>query len=164
MILPVYAFLALAAAAQATPKSPATDLSLHTVKQPGIGARFVDWHWRPDLFEAMEKGGSSIPEAQRNWIVARLVTEAPFTFEGKKLVHSNYGLGLWPNLDGKGMAVELRRVDMRDVLVRNAMAELPKGETIYKGPANFETTTDSAERMDVKLVEGDKAVNLELRY
>jgi hypothetical protein len=164
MILPVYVFLAQAATAPAAPMKPATDLSLHTVKAPGIGARFVDWHWRPELFDAMEKGGSTIPEAQRNWMLARIVTEAPFSLEGTKLLASNYGLALWPNLDGKGWTIELRRVDMRTVLVRNVMAELPKGETVYKGPAKFETTPDSAARMDVKLVEADKAVNLELRY
>jgi hypothetical protein len=164
MILPVFVFLAQAAAATPAPKHPATDLSLHTVRLPGIGAKFVDWHWQPELFEAMEKGSSTMPEAQRNWMLARIVTEAPFTLEGKKLVQSNYALALWPNLDGKGWTIELRRVDMRTVLVRNVMAELPKGETIYRGPANFETTPDTAARMDVKLVEGDKAANLELRY
>ena len=141
MIQPVYAFLALAAMAQATtptpaatttPKKPATDLTLQTVKLPGIGAR--------------------------------IVTEAPFTLEGKKVHPSNYALGLWPNLDGKGWSIELRRVDIRNVMVRNAMAPLPEGETVYKAPANFETVADTVPRMDVKLVEGDKVANLELRY
>jgi len=164
MIQPVAVFVALATVAPAAQIQPAADLSLHTDKQPGIEMRFVDFHWRPELFEAMEKGGSAIPEAKRNWMLARIVTETPFTLEGTKVPAGNYALTLWPNLDGKGLAIELRRVDMGTIIERNAIAPAPKGETIYKGAARFETEAETAPRLDVRLTGGDKAVNLEVRY
>jgi hypothetical protein len=164
MIQLVSVLAALAAAASSAQQQPASDLSVHSDKQPGIQMRFVDFHWRPELFEAMEKGGSTIPEAKRNWLLARIITEAPFTLEGTKVPVGNYALALWPNLDGKGLSLELRRVDMRLVLEPNAFAPAPNGETVYKGPARFETTTETAPRLNAKLVGGDKAVTLEVRY
>jgi hypothetical protein len=164
MFLPVFVLLAQAAAAPATPARAATDLSLHTVRAPGLSARFVDWHWRPELFEGIEKGGSTIPEAKRDWMVVRIVTSQPFTVGGARIPLGNYGLALWPNLDGKGASLELRHVNMSTVILRNAMASLPAGETVFKVPARFETTAETAPRMDVKVAEAGQAVNLELRY
>ena len=159
------AVLALAIPAQ-VPKEPAKDLSLHFEKAPGIEVRFVDYHWQPVLFEAMEKGRKDIPEATRNWVVARVMVETrPFTLGGVKMAVGSYALMLWPNLDGKGMAVEMRRVDMRDVLPNlNAIAPAPAGETIYKGPARFEAASPPADRLSVAVTEGQGTVVLTLRY
>ena len=125
----------------AVPKQPAKDLFLRSDKVPGVELRFVDYHWQPVLFEAMASGKSDVPEARRNWVYARVIIDArPLTFEGKRLAVGNYGVALWPNLDGKGMQVEVRRVDMRDVFPDiNAMAPVPRGETMYRGPARLET-------------------------
>jgi hypothetical protein len=164
MIQAVSILVALATAAPAVQIQPATDLSAHTEKQPGFGIRFVDFHWQPELFDAMEKGGSTMPEAKRNWMLARIVTEAPFTLEGTKVPVGNYALALWPNLDGKGLAIELRKVDMRTVLEVNVMAPAPEGVTVYKGSARFETVAETAPRLDIRVTGGDKAVNLEVRY
>jgi hypothetical protein len=148
-----------------TPMQPAQDLSLHTSTLPGIEIRFVDFHWQPALFEAMEKGGSTIPEARRNWLLARVVTDKPLTIDGKKMLSGNYALALWPNLDGKGMALELRSVDMREVYPNlNAMAPAPPGQTIYKAPATFETLSAIAPRLDVSLDEAGGKVDLVVRY
>jgi hypothetical protein len=162
MMTPVLmAWVALGQAAQA---QPATDLTLHTIKQPGIELRFVDFHWRPELFEAMEKGGGTIPEAQRNWMLARIVTTEPFKVGGTRVRAGNYALALWPNLDGRGLALELRDVDMRTVLEPNVIAPAPNGKTIYKGPARFETTPDTAPRLDIQLIEGAGVVSVAVRY
>jgi hypothetical protein len=148
------------------PKEPAKDLFMHTERVPGVEMRFVDYHWQPALFEAMEKGTRSVPEATRNWVVARVVLESrPLTLGGARLPVGNYALALWPNLDGKGMAVEMRRVDMRDVFPDvNAMAPAPRGETLYKGPARFETASPPASRMAVAIAEGEGTVVLTLTY
>lgn len=157
--------LALLLPAQ-VPKEPATDLFLHSLKAPGIEVRFVDYHWQPALFEAMATGKGKIPEARRNWVVARIVLDArPLTLGDKRVGVGNYGLALWPNLDGKGMAVELRQVDMRDVLPSlNAMAPLPRGESIWKGPATFETTSPLVSRLDMSLAEADGKITVTLLY
>ena len=159
------AVLALALPGQ-VPQEPAKDLSLHFEKAPGIEVRFVDYHWQPALFEAMQKGRKDIPEATRNWVVARVMVETrPFTLGGAKMAVGSYALMLWPNLDGKGMAVEVRRVDMRDVLPKiNAIAPAPPGETIYRGPARFETASPLADRLSVKVTEGEGTIVLTLRY
>lgn len=154
---------ALATTLPAQAKEPATDLSLHTERLPGIEVHFVDFHWRPELFDAMEKGGSQMPEAQRNWMLARVVTEMPFTIEKGKLEPGSYVLALWPNLDGKGMAIELRRVNMATIVARNVIATAPEGQTMVKVPARFETVTE-APRLAIGLSEQTGVVTLEVRY
>jgi hypothetical protein len=148
------------------PKEPARDLFMHFAKAPGLEVRFVDYHWQPAIFEAMERGTRAVPEGTRNWVVARVMIETrPFTFEGVRLPVGSYALTLWPNLDGKGMAVEMRKVDMRDVFPNlNAMAPAPRGETFHRGPARFETASPAAARLEVAVAEKDGAVVLTLRY
>ena len=148
------------------PKEPAKDLFMHSATVPGVEIRFVDYYWQPAIFEAMEKGTRDIPIATRNWVVVRVIVDArPLTLEGVKLPVGNYALALWPNLDGKGMAVEMRQVDMREVYPDlNAMAPAPKGETYYKGPARFEAGSPPAPRFDVSLTEGEGSVVLTIRY
>jgi len=162
----VAAVLALALPVQ-VPKEPAKDLFMHSAKAPGVEIRFVDYHWQQALFEAMEKGSSNIPEAKRNWVVARVVLDdRPLTLEGTRLAVGNYALALWPNLDGKGMAIEMRRVDMRELYPDvNAIAPAPKGETIYKGPAKFEAGQPLASRFDIAVASDDPAkVTLTILY
>lgn len=152
------ALLALALPVQ-TQMQPAKDLFMHSAKAPGVEIRFVDYHWHPALFEAMEKGSSTIPEAKRNWVLARVILDdRPLTLETTRLAVGNYALALWPNLDGKGMAVEMRRVDMREVYPDvNAIAPAPRGETVYKGPAKFAAGNALASRLDVALGSEDPA-------
>ena len=159
------ALLALVLPGQ-VPKEPAKDLFMHSAKVSGVEVRFVDYHWQPVLFEAMEKGTRAIPEATRNWVVARVMIDAlPLTLGGVRMPVGSYAFTLWPNLDGKGMAVEMRRVDMREVLPNlNAIAPAPKGETIYRGPARFETASPPADRLEVAVTEGQGTVVLTLRY
>jgi hypothetical protein len=148
-------------------KEPAKDLFMHSAKAPGVEIRFVDYHWQPALFEAMEKGSSTVPEATRNWVVARVVLDdRPLTLETSRLAVGNYGLLLWPNLDGKGMAIEMRRIDMREVYPDvNAIAPAPRGETMYKGPAKFEAGKPLAPRFDIGMGSDDPAkVTLTIRY
>jgi hypothetical protein len=147
------------------PKEPAKDLFMHSARVPGVEVRWVDYHWQPAIFEAMEKGTRDIPEATRNWVVVRLILDdRPLTIEGVKVPVGNYALALWPNLDGKGMAVEIRRVDMRELYPNlNAMAPAPKGETIYKGPARFEAGAPMS-RFEAALAEGNGKVALSLHY
>jgi hypothetical protein len=140
------------------PKEPAKNLFLRSANLPGVELRFVDYHWQPAIVEAMASGKGDVPEARRNWVYARVIlNDRPLTLEGKRLAVGNYGLALWPNLDGKGMQVEARRVDMRDVFPNlNAMAPVPRGETIYRGPAKFETQAPLQERLSVTLNEEEQ--------
>jgi hypothetical protein len=163
--LTVAALFGLALQAQ-VPKEPAKDLFLRSAKAPGVEIRFVDYHWQPALFEAIASGKGDVPEAKRNWVVVRMILDMrPMTLEGKRLPVGNFGIALWPNLDGKGMQVEVRQVDMRDVFPNlNAMGPVPRGETMYKGPVRFETESPVAERLDTKLTEEGGGVVLTVRY
>lgn len=160
-----FAALSLLFAAQ-VPKEPAKDLFMRSAKVPGVELRFVDYHWQPAIMEAMATGKGSVAEAKRNWVVARIILDVrPLTLEGKRLPVGNYGLALWPNLDGQGMSYEMRRVDMRDVFPNlDAMAPVPRGETIYRGPARFEPSSPLSERLEVTMTEGQGTVLLTLRY
>jgi hypothetical protein len=159
------ALLALAFPAQ-IPKEPAKDLFMHTLRAPGIEVRFVDYHWQPALFDAMEKGTTTVPEARRNWVIARVVLDQrALKLRGTALPVGNYALAWWPNLDGKGMTIEMRRVDMREVFPDvNAIAPAPRGETIYRGPAAFEKASPLAPRFDATLGEEGDTVTLAIRY
>lgn len=160
------ALMALALPVQ-VPMQPAKDLFMHSAKAPGMEIRFVDYHWQPALWEAMEKGSRTIPEATRNWVVVRVVLDdRPLTLEGTRLAVGNYGLLLWPNLDGKGMAYEMRRIDMREVYPDvNAIAPSPRGETVYKGPAKFTAGNPLASRFNVAVGSEDPAqVTLTIGY
>jgi hypothetical protein len=66
--------LALASPTQIQ-KEPAKDLFLHFLRVPGIEVRFVDYHWQPALFDAMERGDATVPEARRNWVIARVTLD-----------------------------------------------------------------------------------------
>ena len=148
------------------PKEPAKDLFLHFLKAPGLEVRFVDYHWNQTLFDAMEKGDPNVPEATRNWVIARVtIDQRPLRIHGQQMAVGTYALAWWPNLDGKGMAIEMRRVDMRDVFPTvNAIAPAPKGETIYRGPAQFEKASPLVERFDATLAEEGGTVTLTIRY
>jgi hypothetical protein len=143
---------------------PATDLSVHNEKLSGVEVRFVDWHWRADLFAEMEKGGSKMAEAQRNWGVLRLVNAEALTIGNVRLRPANYGIGLWPNKDGKGMTFEIREIDMRLVYAPDPFAPVPDGKPMWKGPATFETVPDVAERFVASLAEEAGKVNVIIRY
>jgi len=158
--------LVLPLAAPQTPTAPARDLFMHTERLPGIELRWVDYHWQPALFRAMETGKGDEPKARRNWVFARLVLQTKtMTIGGKLLGIGNYGVLLWPNLEGKGMEVEVRYVDMREVYPRlDAMAPCPPGRTMYRGPATLEPLTPLAERLSVALAEEEGGVTITLLY
>ncbi len=139
---------------------------MHSTRVPNVEVRFVDYHWHPALFEAMQKGSRDVPLAQRDWVVARVILEQrPMTLEGKRLPVGNYALTLWPNLDGKGMAYELRQVDMREVYPDlNAMAPAPRGETHDTGPALFAPSSPVADRLAVTTTEEKGTVLLLISY
>ncbi|HVO09502.1 MAG TPA: hypothetical protein VMX54_02000 [Vicinamibacteria bacterium] len=167
--LAMSALFALAAALPASaqvPKHAARDLFMHSTRVPNVEVRFVDYHWQPALFAAMQQGSADVPEARRDWVVARVIIEQrPMTLEGKRLPVGNYALTLWPSLDGQGMAYELRQVDMREVYPDlNAMAPAPRGETHYKGPARFAPSSPPAERLTVTATEQQGAILLTISY
>jgi hypothetical protein len=84
-------------------------------------------------------------------VLARVILdERPLTIEGTRVPVGNYALALWPNVDGRGMQVEIRRVDMREVYPDvNALAPAPHGETILRGTVSFDRVSPTVPRLDL---------------
>jgi hypothetical protein len=165
----ISAVLVTAAVALAqTPPGPNAPKVLQSAKLPGLEVRFLDFRWDPAVFDGLEKGGSSNPVTKRSWAVARIIPyERTLVIGGAKLRAGTTALlVLNPNLDGKGMTVELRGVDMRDEEFQalNVVAEPPAGKSLYKAPARFDTVDAIADRMTLTLTEDGGKVRLGVHY
>ena len=156
--------IVLAVPAATLAQVPAAGLSVHREKVPGIEAQFVNYPWRPDVFQTMESGGTA-PEGQRSWAFARLATSSYFAIDGKVIPPGRYVLALTPRTGSLPMTLELRRGDGHEIFADvTAMAPPPGGETVYKSPAVFTTGTEPVPALDVTLTRWDDGVTLIIRY
>jgi len=156
--------IVLATRATALAQAPAAALSVHKEKASGIEAEFVNYPWRPDVFQTMESGGSA-PEGQRSWAFARLAMSSYFAIDGTVLPPGRYVLALTPKTGSLPMTLEVRRGDGREIFADvTAMAPPPGGETAYKSPAAFATTSDPVPALDVTLARWSDGVTLTVRY
>lgn len=139
-----------------------------SLKVPGMEVRYLDFKWDPAVWEGLEKGTGSNPVTKRSWAIARIVLYERALKLGTSTLPTgtNALLVLNPNLDGKGMTLEIRRVDMRDDVFHkiNVVAEPPKGETLYKAPASFEAAPSTTDRMTLTLSEVEGKVRLGIHY
>lgn len=153
---------------QAQQLGPNAPNSIQTANLPGVELRFLDFRWDPALFAAFETGSGELPAAKRSWAIGRIVLHDRSLMLGKvKLRQGTTQLViLHPNLDKRGMSIELRRIDMRDEIFndRNVVALPPPGETLYKAPARFETISETRERMTLTLAESAGNVQLGTHY
>ena len=159
-LLAVPAWLAPAQAPQPSP----TPLAVVYEKVPGVELRFVNYRWRPEIFGPMEKGGTGPVESKRPWAFARLVTDVPLKL-GERTLPVGHGLVIFhPNLDGSGMSLEVRNIDMRRIVDLNVLAVPPPGDTYYKAPLVLEATPDIEPRMVMTLEEAAGKITLRFRY
>ncbi|HJS56868.1 MAG TPA: hypothetical protein VKA01_02085 [Vicinamibacteria bacterium] len=151
------------AAAQAPQPTP-TPLAVVYEKVPGVELRFVNYRWRPEIFGPMEKGGSGPVESKRPWAFARIVNDVPLKV-GERTLPVGHGLLVFhPNLDGSGMSLEVRSIDMRRVVDLNVLAVPPAGDTYYKAPLVLEATPEVEPRMVMTLDEAAGMIVLHFRY
>jgi hypothetical protein len=162
-LLTAAALAAVTARPQAPEPSP-TPLAVVYEKVPGVELRFVNYRWRPEIFEPMVTGGPGPAESKRPWVFARLVNNVPLKL-GERTLPVGHGLLVFhPNLDGKGMTLEVRTIDMRRIVELNVIAEPPPGDTYYKAPLRLETTPDVEPRMVMTLEEVAGKIVLHFRY
>jgi hypothetical protein len=139
-----------------------------SLKVPGMEVRFLDFRWDPAVWEGLEKGGGSNPVTKRSWAIARIVLYERSLKLGTSVLPTgtNALLVLNPNLDGKGMTLEIRQVDMRDEVFQkiNVVAEPPPGKSLYKAPAPFEAAPTTADRMTLTLAEAEGKVRLGVHF
>ncbi len=139
-------------------------LSIHREKASGAEAEFVDYPWRPEVFETMESGGTA-PEGQHSWAFARLVTSSYFAIDGKVIPSGRYVLVLTPKTGSLPMTLEVRRGDGREIFADlTAMALPPSGEIVYKSPAAFMASAEPVPALDVTLTGWSDGVALTIRY
>ncbi len=153
----VVAFPALAPA-----QSPPVGVPIQKEKASGAEAEFVNTPWRPDIFEAMETGGTA---PQRAWAFARFVTSADFAMDGKVIPAGRYVLVLTPKTGSLPMTLEVRRGPGRELFTDpTAMAPPEGGETVYKSPAAFVPSTEPVPALDVTLAGWSDGVAITIRY
>jgi hypothetical protein len=136
-----------------------------SVKAPGLEARYLDFRWDAEAFEALEGGGAH-PAAQRSWVLARLTLQTePLRWNGKMIPVGPAILVLNPRKGSAGPTLELRYIDMREVFVdMNVIAEPPPGETYQKAPAAFQKVATTLPRLEVSLREKERAYDLTVHY
>ncbi len=157
------ALTALTAGAQA-PEPSATPLAVVYEKVPGVELRFVNYRWRPEIFEPMVAGGPGPLESKRPWAFARLLNDVPLKV-GERTLPVGHGVLIFnPNVEGAGMTLEVRSIDMRRILDFNVIAVPPPGDTYYKAPLQLETTADIEPRMIMTLEDASSKIILRFRY
>jgi hypothetical protein len=152
----------LALPALALAQAPPAGVSIQKEKASGAEAEFVNTPWRPDIFEAMEAGGTA---PQRAWAFARFITSADFAMDGNVIPAGHYVLVLTPKTGTLPMTLEVRRGPGRELFADpNAMAPPQGGETVYKSPATFVPSADPVPALDVTLAGWSDGVVLTIRY
>jgi hypothetical protein len=156
--------IVLAFPAVALGQAPAPAPSVHKEKASGVEAQFLNYPWRPDVFQTLESGGTA-PEGQRSWAFARLATSSYFAIDGTVIPPGRYVLALTPKTGSLPMTLEVRRGDGREIFADvTAMAPPPGGETVYKSPAVFATGAEPVPALDVTLAQWSDGVTLTVRY
>lgn len=156
--------IVLAVPAATLAQVPAAGLSVHKEKASGIEAQFVNYPWRPEVFQTMESGGTA-PEGQRSWAFARLATSSYFAIDGRVIPPGRYVLALTPKTGSLPMTLEVRRGEGREIFADlTAMAPPPGGETVYKAPAVFATGAEPVPALDVTLTGWNDGATLTVRY
>ena len=154
--------LAVVLALPALALAQAPGVSIQKEKASGAEAEFVDYPWRPDIFEAMETGGTA---PQRAWAFARFITSADFAMDGTVIPAGHYVLVLTPKTGSLPMTLEVRRGPGRELFADpNAMAPPAGGETVYKSPVTFTPSVEPVPVLDVTLAGGSDGVLLTIRY
>ena len=155
--------LALTAAAVGAQQEKNLPNSLMIIEAGDVKVRYLNFKWDEEAFSSLEKGEGA-PGATRSWALARILTPNPITVDGIR-VSGGALLILNPPSGSDPMTLEIRMIDMRDVFTDiNVVAEPPKGETVYKVPADFETVDAVAERLTMKLDDSGESLKLSIHY
>lgn len=130
-----------------------------------LEVRWVDFGWSPEAFAAME-AGTKHPAAGRDWMLAMLRLGDPLRLEGRTIPVGPALLVLMPKRGEYEMTLDLREVDIRDMLFEPNIIGTPpaKGARIVAMAARFETVPETADKLDMKLVAEGADTLLTIRY
>jgi hypothetical protein len=158
----ILALLMCAGVAQAQDSLPQF---LMSAKLGSLDVRWVDFGWNPEAFTAMETGGKH-PAAGREWMLAVLRVADPIRWEGRMLPVGPALIILIPKRGTAPMTLEIRQVDLRDMMFKPNVIGVPpeKGEKIVAAPANFDTVPETSERLSMALTEAGRDTLLTIRF
>ena len=157
-------WLALAALAVPAAAQDTLPKFLKIVRVPDVELRYVDFGWNPEAFAALETG-SDHPAARRSWMLALLRLQRGMRFGGKPVLIGASLLVLNPKRGDTPFNIELRDIDMRDLLFENnVIGTPPKGQTIYVMPARFETVPETKPRLEITAVPSGKDTLITVHY
>jgi hypothetical protein len=144
-------------------KKPAITIESATADR--VTVHYLKIPWGPNTFAAMQKGGDSF-YARRTWPFARLELRAPVTLEGTRIPAGNYALVLHPNTpDNQGMSLEVRKIKLPEFLEPgNVMTPTPSGESLWKGPVQFDLAAGTSPHLTINLALGKGGVALIVQY
>jgi len=156
--------LALLLALPTVAAAQAPGRGVHKDKVSGAEVEFVDHPWRPDVFAALETGGTAA-EGPRAWAFARLTTSWFLSIDGTLVLPGRYVLVLAPKTGAIPMTLEVRRGDGREIFADlSAMAAPLAAETVCKFAAKFEPGADPVPVLDITLAGWSDGIVLTVRY
>ena len=133
-------------------------------RAPDVELRYVDFGWSREGFAAMETGADH-PAARRSWMLALLRLQRAVRFGGKPVLIGASLLILNPRQGDTPFGIELRDIDMRDLLFENnVIGTPPKGRTIHVMPARFETVPETKPRLEITAVPAGNDTLITVHY
>lgn len=142
-----------------------TPITIHTADAAGVQVFFMNLPWGPETFAAMERPSEGFYN-RRTWPFARMETTAALRVGDTALPAGNYALVFHPNTpDDAGMSLEVKKIPPGEFLQPgNVMTRTPEGETLWQGPAKFETAEKTVPALEVGVLSEDQAVKIDVRY
>jgi len=147
------------------PPSSRTPITIRTSEAPGAQVFFMNLPWGPETFAAMERPGEGFYN-RRSWPFARMETQMDLRFEDAGLTPGNYALVFHPNTpEDEGMSLEVRKIPPGEFLKPgNVMTRTPEGETLWRGPVEFDVEDETVPALEVKLLPAEAGVTVDVRY
>jgi hypothetical protein len=147
---PAVALALIALVAPQQTEAPKAPVVIQVSTAGPVTVKSLSLPWGPNTFMAMESPGESFYN-KRTWAFAQMETTAPLTLYGATIPAGNYALVFHPNTtENKGMSLEIRRIAVASFLEPgNVMTRTPEGETVWKAPIRFQTSTDVAPALKV---------------
>ncbi len=136
---------------------------VQVAKAPGITIRYLNVLWNQIAFETWESGRSPM-FADKTWSLAHVQTGRLFVVDGTLLPEGNYAMIMYPNREGKGMLMEIRKVSVSDYLQIGQLIEAPEGETVYSAAVIWQVEAQTNPRLNITVSAGKDEYAVAVRY
>jgi len=128
-----------------------TRAQVRSAEIPGVRVDYMDVVWNEMAFEALESGGA-LPLVNRDWLLAQLAITRPIRMDETLVPEGTYALVVHPNRDGKGTALEIRRVADPAELQRGRLLIAPEGTAVYRERVTWSRVGETSPRAQIAIV------------